>query len=624
MSCLSDQTILVPSRHGTRMIADKYRLDRLLGRGGMGAVYLGTHVDLDRLVAIKLLLPDFTADADALERFRREARAAARLNHPNVADTYDYGVLPDGGAYIVMEMVEGQTLREYMDASGPLPIEEAVDIAEQVADGIEAAHRRDIVHRDLKPSNIILTRDHQGQLQAKVVDFGVAKLKEQTTTTGGLTASGSLIGTPRYMSPEQCAGLKTDGRSDIYSMGVILYEMLAGRPPFDAPTATAIAIKHIQSEPPPLSEFRPGITPEIEQFVRQALDKDPEKRPQTAASFGEQLLKIIEDSKQHHLSATSSLSASSQADKHPAHGSETRPFAASSKQTNRISGPTAEYAPELEEQRDPSVISFAAQPVEVATETATKIAETSATAIASSGISEAEVAQSTNKSEPVTTPTSAHSSRRPESSWPVWAIAPIVLAIIVIAVWFALSRTSNHEGNMTATPRETTEQQTQAQPTNIKSDEDVKTSPNQPETGANVASRVNDKSSQEDASTELKTALDGWLAATNARDLNQQISFYAPVLAIFYTKRNVPLSAVRAEKGRLISQINSIDVRAASTEIHLAPDGLSATMRFRKSWTYSGAQSQSGEVIQELTWKKIDSRWKIAGERDLEVIRVTR
>jgi ketosteroid isomerase-like protein len=177
---------------------------------------------------------------------------------------------------------------------------------------------------------------------------------------------------------------------------------------------------------------------------------------------------------------------------------------------------------------------------------------------------------------------------------------------------------------MTATPRETTEQQTQAQPTNIKSDEDVKTSPNQPETGANVASRVNDKSSQEDASTELKTALDGWLAATNARDLNQQISFYAPVLAIFYTKRNVPLSAVRAEKGRLISQINSIDVRAASTEIHLAPDGLSATMRFRKSWTYSGAQSQSGEVIQELTWKKIDSRWKIAGERDLEVIRVTR
>src|ERR687894_1249974 len=121
-SCLNDQTALVASRPGTRMVAGKYRLDKLLGRGGMGTVYAGTHVDLDRPVAIKLLLSDFTADADALERFRREARAAARLNHQNVADTYDYGSLPDGGAYIVMELVDGKTLREYMDASGALPI----------------------------------------------------------------------------------------------------------------------------------------------------------------------------------------------------------------------------------------------------------------------------------------------------------------------------------------------------------------------------------------------------------------------------------------------------------------------------------------------------------------------
>src|SRR5918997_523589 len=156
-SCLNDQTALVASRPGTRMVADKYRLARLLGRGGMGAVYAGTHVDLDRPVAIKLLLSDFTADADALERFRREARAAARLNHPNVADTFDYGVLPEGGAYIVMEMVEGQTLREFMDAAGMVSIAEAAEIGRQVSKGIDAAHRSGIVHRDLKPSNIILT-----------------------------------------------------------------------------------------------------------------------------------------------------------------------------------------------------------------------------------------------------------------------------------------------------------------------------------------------------------------------------------------------------------------------------------------------------------------------------------
>ncbi|HYP54123.1 MAG TPA: serine/threonine-protein kinase, partial [Pyrinomonadaceae bacterium] len=155
---------LAPARPGTRLVADRYRLDRLLGRGGMGAVYAGTHVELERPAAIKLLLPDLVSDAQALERFRREARAAARLNHPNVADTYDYGILPGGEAYIVMELVEGQTLREYINASGSLDAGEAVTIARQVAAGIEVAHRNGIVHRDLKPSNIIHTRDHHEAL----------------------------------------------------------------------------------------------------------------------------------------------------------------------------------------------------------------------------------------------------------------------------------------------------------------------------------------------------------------------------------------------------------------------------------------------------------------------------
>jgi serine/threonine protein kinase/ketosteroid isomerase-like protein len=630
ISCLSDQTVLVPSRHGTRLIADKYRLDRLLGRGGMGAVYLATHVDLDRLVAIKLLLPDFTADSDALERFRREARAAARLNHPNVADTYDYGVLPDGGSYIVMEMVEGQTLREFMDAAGPLSVTEATEIGKQVADGIDAAHRHDIIHRDLKPSNIILTRDHLGRLQAKVVDFGVAKLKEHTTTSGGLTASGSLIGTPRYMSPEQCAGLHTDARSDIYSMGVILYEMLAGRPPFDAPTATAIAIKHIQTEPPPLSEFRPGLSAELESFVTTALDKDPAKRQQTAAEFARKLGEIADRELQKDVAATSPSEPGKPVDKFLADGRETKLFPEASKTTHRAGQPTTEHSPEFHDKQESSVRGFSAQPAEIITETATKIVETPPArdgAAAATESARPEFIETPDNPVSEFATSSTQTSQRKKKLWPALALAPMLLVIIAVAVWFALTRTNKPESNQSAninTSRETGEQTTQIPTPKARADVRAEATHNQTDIGSDSNTQSINKTLPGDSSQELRTALGEWVAATNARDINKLISFYAPLLTTFYTKHDVSQSAVRVEKGRLLSQIDSADVRTTAPATHFSTDGLSATMRFRKSWNFTGAQAQSGEVVQELSWKKIDSRWKIVGERDVEVIRLTR
>lgn len=264
-----------------RIIAGRFRIEREIGTGGMGTVYLATHLDLERPVAVKIIRSEFAGDAEVADRFLREARTMAKLHHPHAAMIFDAGSLPDGRHFIVMEFVEGETLSQALAREGRFPASKVVNIAKQICEVLEEAHRLGIVHRDLKPSNILL-----GPRGVCVLDFGVAKVlasSAESTATCASTGSGKLVGTPRYMSPEQCLGQRVGARSDLYSLGVLLYEMLAGRPPFIDPLQSALLVKQATAPAPPLPRLRQDIPRPLALAVHTLLAKRPEDRPRTAA-----------------------------------------------------------------------------------------------------------------------------------------------------------------------------------------------------------------------------------------------------------------------------------------------------------------------------------------------------
>ncbi|MGQ9896196.1 MAG: WD40 repeat domain-containing serine/threonine protein kinase [Acidobacteriota bacterium] len=284
LRCTKDGVFLAEVFPGTRIISGKYRLDALIGQGGMGSVYRATHLELDRTIALKIVLPDFVSNHETLERFRQEARAAARLNHPNVISVYDFGILPTGQAYLAMELLTGHSLREELERQERLSPRRIASILRPVCQAIHAAHEAGVVHRDIKPDNIILiTKPETGEEIVKVVDFGIAKLKERSgSTVSNLTEPGLVMGTPHYMSPEQCRGEELDRTSDIYSLGITLYELLVGHVPFDAPTPSAVIIQHAVDPPPLMHRLRPDIPEQIERVVLRALSKSREHRQPTA------------------------------------------------------------------------------------------------------------------------------------------------------------------------------------------------------------------------------------------------------------------------------------------------------------------------------------------------------
>ena len=266
----------------------EYVVDQKVGEGGFGTVFRATHPLIGKQVAIKVLARQYSANEEMVSRFVAEARAVNQIRHRHIIDIFSFGRLPDGRHYYVMEYLDGQPLDAYLEIHGALPLAQAIPILRDIARALDAAHGNDIVHRDLKPENVFLSQDQDGTLFPKLLDFGIAKLMTDQGQ-GHKTRTGAPIGTPAYMSPEQCRGKDVDHRTDVYAFGVLAYEMLTGGLPFDHEEFMEIILAHLQKEPDPPSSRQPGLPPGVDQSLLAMLSKDPAARPTTLVGAIQQL-----------------------------------------------------------------------------------------------------------------------------------------------------------------------------------------------------------------------------------------------------------------------------------------------------------------------------------------------
>jgi eukaryotic-like serine/threonine-protein kinase len=271
------------------VVAERYRLESVLGTGGMGTVYQALQEPLRRRVALKLLHPQFLDEPEVIARFRREAKAASRVQHPSIAQIFDFGFAADQSPYLAMEFVEGESLSRVLEQAGPLSVARALNILVQVAESFVAMHGAGVVHRDLKPHNILVTPPSKTADRIKVLDFGLAKIVGKDSSCS-LTARGVVLGTPEYMSPEQVAGEKVDARTDLYSFGVVAFQLLTGRVPFQG-SVLAVMCAHIQDAPPSPSSAarRVDLPPALDRLVLRCLSKRREERFERAEHLLEAL-----------------------------------------------------------------------------------------------------------------------------------------------------------------------------------------------------------------------------------------------------------------------------------------------------------------------------------------------
>jgi eukaryotic-like serine/threonine-protein kinase len=583
---------------------DKYEIEEKLGAGGMCDVYRARHVRIGKAVAIKILRPEFAADPKVAERFEREARAASLVRHPNAINIMDYGVAAGDTPFLVMELVEGVTVRELVKRHGALPVERVAGIVSQACGALEAAHAVGVIHRDIKPENIIIT-EYDGRDWVEVVDFGIAKIQEDVRSRAALTGANLIIGTPRYMSPEQAEEQPVDARSDIYSLGVVVYEMLAGTPPFSGSSATRLLIAHAVEPPPPLADHRPGIAPAVAAVVMRALEKDPARRQQSAAEFGREF-----------QSAAALASATvSHVTQSPAAPPAFAPLAEA--------GIVAEAAVPVEDEDEETIVRRASRNNRRAAATGDTPQAASLPLRASSP-----TARPARSTAPPSLAAGGHRKRLPI------ALMVGLLALVLAGIFVAYltnrkrlpsdnpasqqesERAAATNANSPAAPLPSATPQVEAGHPNTATPATARTAENPPASPADASKMDTSK-----AVNQVRDAVSRWNAALEARNIEGHMAYYAPRLHTYFLRDNVDRAAARSEVADTLSRYSKLKIRTSPLAVSVDPSGNHAVVTYEKDWDFEGKQPWSGAAVERLWLERLNGRWRITGVRDLKQLR---
>jgi serine/threonine-protein kinase len=664
-----------------RVLDGKYEIVAPLGSGGMGAVYRARRVHIGDEVAIKVLHSRLTGDEKLVERFRREARAAAQLHHPNVVTIHDYGEARGPGrlAYIVMELVRGESLRDILRREGRLAPARAVALMRDVCAGVGAAHRRGIVHRDIKPDNIIVTpadEDRPAE-SVKVVDFGIAKLRDLAAEGSTLTEAGMMVGTLFYMSPEQCKGEPLDARADVYSLGAMLYEMLSGAPPFTASNITSLIFKHVAEPPPPLPEDLP-VTPALRAVVMRALSKDPDARPRDASEFAREILSALSAP----ATETAAPAAGTTTAQEPFFPATAHPVPVTPSSPPRPSGRAAGTTPDSSAPDEVTVVHDPARsqtrpsaplpapvprpapypprphappPAPPRPSRKGYVAGLLVVLFVSvAGLAVLGLLLYLNRgggttvnvnARPTPTPARANTNANSFAS-PTPTPPPDALQLAEVKVLGGTLLSPSDLAGMTAEQLRLLRNTVPARHGRTFKDNDLRayfqTRPWYKPSGdydddqlttndkANAdllkAFEENDgqppRGDPDRVRRDVKDALEEWADATRDRDLDKHMSRYADTLETYYKKQNVGATQVRTDRNNAFMRYDRIDVKLDNIEVTPDPTGLRATATFDKTWEFDSPDKNStGSVRQQVTLVKAGGRWLINGEKDLQVYR---